>query len=160
MNKKGFTLGELLIVVTIIGILVSVSIPVMASQRKKAVIATNKANIRAAKAAGATAYYDPAFTTILGATGLNCAYFKYDVKSGTIENITGSLGNQHWKYHNMAKTETKKAQNYEVCDTIYIYVGESDKKGVKESINIETAPYYEGNDAKMSTATNPFGWSK
>ncbi|ETP73438.1 prepilin-type N-terminal cleavage/methylation domain-containing protein [Lachnospiraceae bacterium JC7] len=160
MGKKGFTVGELLIVVAIIGVLVSVSIPVFAAQKKKAIIATNKANIRAAKAAGAMAYYDPDFKTIVGATNLNHAYFKYDVKAGTLENITGSLGKIHRRYHDLARKESEKARNYEVCDYIYIYVGESDKKGTVEAINVETAPYYEGNEVKMSTATNPFGWSK
>ena len=45
-NKKAFTLAELLVVVAIVGILVAISIPVFAAQKKKAVIATNEANIR------------------------------------------------------------------------------------------------------------------
>ena len=55
-NKKGFTLMEMLIVVAIIGILVSVSIPVFSGQLEKAKKATDDANVRAAKAAGAAAY--------------------------------------------------------------------------------------------------------
>ena len=50
-NDKGFTLAELLIVVAIIAILVAVSIPVFTSQLGKAKVSTDKANIRAAKAA-------------------------------------------------------------------------------------------------------------
>ena len=56
-GKKGFTLAELLVVVAIVGILVAISIPVFTAQRMKAVIATNKANIRAAKAAATAEFY-------------------------------------------------------------------------------------------------------
>ena len=51
MNKKGFTLAELLIVVAIIGVLVAISIPIFTAQLKKAHLATNQANARAAYAA-------------------------------------------------------------------------------------------------------------
>ena len=55
-NKKGFTLAELLIVVAIIGVLVAISFPIFAGKMEKARIATDEANMRAAKAA-ATAEY-------------------------------------------------------------------------------------------------------
>lgn len=55
-GKKGFTLAELLIVVAIIGVLVAISIPIFTSQLKKARLATNQANARAAYAA-AMAWY-------------------------------------------------------------------------------------------------------
>lgn len=50
-NEKGFTLAELLIVVAIIGVLVAISIPIFTNQLKKAKLATNQANARAAYAA-------------------------------------------------------------------------------------------------------------
>lgn len=50
MNKKGFTLMEMLIVVAIIVILVAVSIPTFTAQLDKAKSATDDANLRAAKA--------------------------------------------------------------------------------------------------------------
>lgn len=50
LNKKGFTLAELLIVVAIIAVLVAVSIPVFTSQLEKAREATDAANLRAAYA--------------------------------------------------------------------------------------------------------------
>ena len=56
LNKKGFTLAELLVVVAIIGVLVAVSIPIFTSQLRKAKVATDLANIRAAKAAAAAQY--------------------------------------------------------------------------------------------------------
>ena len=46
MNKKGFTLAELLIVVAIIAVLVAISIPIFTSQLEKSREATDIANIR------------------------------------------------------------------------------------------------------------------
>ena len=66
LNKKGFTLAELLVVVAIIGVLVAISIPIFTSQLEKAREATDAANLRSAYAEvsvavldgdGATAYY-------------------------------------------------------------------------------------------------------
>lgn len=50
LNKKGFTLAELLVVVAIIGVLVAISIPIFTTQLEKAREATDAANIRAAYA--------------------------------------------------------------------------------------------------------------
>ena len=50
MNKKGFTLAELLIVVAIIAVLVAIAIPVFSSQLEKSREATDLANIRSAYA--------------------------------------------------------------------------------------------------------------
>ena len=57
-NNKGFTLAELLIVVAIIGVLVAISIPILAKQLERARLATNQANARAAYAATITKYID------------------------------------------------------------------------------------------------------
>ena len=56
LNKKGFTLAELLVVVAILAILVAVSIPIFTSQIDKARRSTDLANVRAAKAAAASKY--------------------------------------------------------------------------------------------------------
>lgn len=58
MNKKGFTLMELLIVVAIIAVLVAISIPVFTTQLEKAREATDAANIRAAIAEVSVAWMD------------------------------------------------------------------------------------------------------
>ena len=46
INKKGFTLAELLIVVAIIAVLVAIAIPVFTAQLDKAKLATATANVR------------------------------------------------------------------------------------------------------------------
>lgn len=55
MNKKGFTLAELLIVVAIIGVLTAIAIPVFTSQLEKSREATDLSNIRSAYAEVTTA---------------------------------------------------------------------------------------------------------
>ena len=50
LNKKGFTLAELLIVVAIIAVLVAIAIPIFTTQLEKSREATDMANIRAAYA--------------------------------------------------------------------------------------------------------------
>lgn len=52
LNKKGFTLAELLIVVAIIAILVAVSVPIFTGKLEEAKKSTDAANLRAAKIAG------------------------------------------------------------------------------------------------------------
>ena len=47
LNKKGFTLAELLVVVAIIAVLVAIAIPVFSGALTKAEIAADKANVRA-----------------------------------------------------------------------------------------------------------------
>lgn len=58
LNKKGFTLAELLIVVAIIAVLVAISIPIFTSQLEKSREATDLANLRAAKAEAVVAILD------------------------------------------------------------------------------------------------------
>lgn len=56
LNKKGFTLAELLVVVAIIGVLVAISIPIFSAQLEKSRDAVSIANIRAAYAEAASTY--------------------------------------------------------------------------------------------------------
>lgn len=55
-DENGFTLGELLIVTAIIGVLVAISIPVFSGQLEKSRKAVDLANVRSAKAAAAAEY--------------------------------------------------------------------------------------------------------
>ena len=50
LNKKGFTLIEMLVVIAIIAVLVSIIIPTVTSATDKAAAATNAANLRSVKA--------------------------------------------------------------------------------------------------------------
>ena len=74
-NRKGFTLAELLIVVAIIGVLVSISIPLFTGLLEKAKRATDLSNMRSAKAAAVAEY-------LLSETGT--ITFFYDAGSGTV----------------------------------------------------------------------------
>ena len=56
MNKKGFTLIEMLVVIAIIAVLVSIIIPTVTSATDKAAAATNAANLRSFKAELTTVY--------------------------------------------------------------------------------------------------------
>ena len=50
LNKKGFTLAELLVVVAIIAVLVAIAIPVFGAATKKAEFTADLANVRASYA--------------------------------------------------------------------------------------------------------------
>lgn len=56
MNKKGFTLIEMLVVIAIIAVLVSIIIPTVTSATDKAAAATNAANLRSLVAEATTKY--------------------------------------------------------------------------------------------------------
>ena len=57
VNKKGFTLAELLIVVAIVGILVAISVPIFTAQLEKSREAYDIATMRSAAAAAIDLYY-------------------------------------------------------------------------------------------------------
>ena len=56
MNKKGFTLIEMLVVIAIIAVMVSIIIPTVMNSTNKAAAAANAANLRSLKAEITTAY--------------------------------------------------------------------------------------------------------
>ena len=68
MNKKGFTLAELLIVVAIIAVLVAISIPIFSAQLEKAKEATDMANIRSAYAEVVAAYLGDSKSHVISVT--------------------------------------------------------------------------------------------
>lgn len=146
MNRKqGFTLAELLIVVAIIGVLVAVSVPIFTAQRRKAVDAVNKANIRAAKAMALAAFYDDKTVYIPSHNGTQMAYFKYT--DGRLVSITGTSAD----INNTAKTVCAQAADHKRCDCIYVYVSLNDAKP------IQTAPYLDQNGNIQGNDRSQFG---
>lgn len=112
LNKKGFTLAELLIVVAIIGVLVAISIPIFTSQLKKARLATNQANARAAYAAATAQYLQDDTKT---------GDITYDVASGKISTTatagTTSMPNvdiSTWNYEGTGSEATLGTTTYKV----------------------------------------------
>lgn len=76
-NRRGFTLIELMLVVTIIGILTSMSIPKFGSTKEKAYLATMKADLRNLVVAEEAYFFDwSAYTASLPLT-------VYDVTTGS-----------------------------------------------------------------------------
>ena len=145
-RKKGFTLAELLIVVAIIGVLVAISVPVFTAQRRKAVDAVNKANIRAAKAMALTKFYDDQTGYVSSINGTQMAYFKY--KDGRLESITTGTSAS---INNDAKTVCAQARRHERCDCIYVYVSLNDAKP------IQTAPYLDQDGNIQGDDSGQFG---
>lgn len=147
MNRKqGFTLAELLIVVAIIGVLVAVSVPIFTAQRRKAVDAVNKANIRAAKSKALAAFYDDETGYVPNKYGTQMAYFKYT--DGRLEPITGLASH---KVNDMAKTVCAQAAEHKQCDCIYVYVSLNDAKP------IQTAPYLDQDGNIQGDDSGQFG---
>lgn len=119
--KRGFTVAELLIAVTIIGILVAVSIPIFTGRIRKAKVAANKANIRAARAAAIAQYYiDEAAGDYPLAT--SHTYYYYDVSSGTIDPYKTDYHRWDSRYQNDYGTKAyNTAREYNVCSFIIVY---------------------------------------
>ena len=153
-NQHGFTLAELLVVIAIVGILAAISIPIFTAQRKKAVIAANQANVRAAKAAAVAMLYGSKESLeryenqpqkqYCQAEGEN-AHIEYAQGSGTKK--VNDLGQEYRKTAMEAKTP---------CTDILVYIGNPAANPYANTSPLQTAPFYEGNEVG-GTSQNPFG---
>jgi len=114
VNKKGFTLAELLIVVAIIAVLVAISIPIFTSQLEKSRDATDEANVRSAIAEvtaavlsddkkssgnGDVKYENGTYTMTVKATGQKAGWSgaadeNTKIKIGGIEVAPATVGGQ------------------------------------------------------------------
>lgn len=88
LNKKGFTLMEMLIVVAIIVILVSISIPAFSGSLDSAKEATDAANFRAAKAALVMQTMAGADNPVDASTAANAKKYYYDFETGQFEDVS------------------------------------------------------------------------
>ena len=84
MNKKGFTLIEMLVVIAIIAVLVAIVIPTVSNSTTKAGAAANAANLRSLLAEASTAY-------VSGGTDTDNFTFTKDA-SGKVTNISIATG--------------------------------------------------------------------
>jgi len=86
-QNKGFILAELLIVVAIIAVLVAISIPIFNNQLRKARLAANKANARAALSAAMAEFIDAPEADKARTPHGNSyhMYFRYDTATGRCE---------------------------------------------------------------------------
>lgn len=154
-NQHGFTLAELLVVIAIVGILAAISIPIFTAQRKKAVIAANQANVRAAKAAAVAMLYGSkeSLERYENQPQKQYRYYRYNVKEGKIvcqaegENahIEYAQGSGTKKVNDLGQEYRKTAMEAKTpCTDILVYIGNPAANPYANTSPLQTAPFYEG----------------
>ena len=134
-KNEGFTLAELLIVVAIIAVLVAVSIPIFTRQLEKSREATDRANLRACKAAVVSAILD-------GQVNVTRAY--YDAAKGIL--VATKPEKPYGKGTKLQGTDSDSDYATDVDYTNAVIFFSIDAKGIG-TIN------WEGNDGKVTAIT-------
>ena len=116
LNKKGFTLAELLIVIAIIAILIAIAIPAFSASLRSAKLAVDHSNIRAMYAVLRTAEMTNSIDNGTGTdtpanTETNTYYL---LKDGTIEKATGSTVPTN-AYKLQVNAELTECENSYLC---------------------------------------------
>ena len=132
-NRKGFTLAELLIVVAIIAVLVAISIPIFHAQLRKARLATNQANGRAAFSAAEAAYLD--YVAEHGSVPINknsnhqdVTYTYFPAAGKGILNFT--LGSMQWLYGSTSNSGVDVSGNIDISSwTVNTVLSDTNKVG-------------------------------
>ena len=143
MNKKGFTLIEMLVVIAIIAVLVSIIVPVVSSSTDKAKAATDAANLRTIAAEAAIDYLDndelnQAYTADCKSfPGAAVKIYKHN-NTGEIQAVFEAAG------------EGATATSYGVA-----YFSKIAETGKKDNAPTFSATGYTAVTVKSSTTTNP-----
>ena len=132
LNKKGFTLAELLIVVAIIAVLVAISIPIFTAQLNKAKYAADEANARS--------IYSEMVADYLANGGSQSTGFALD-RYTISENATGDAAKVKVSYPNGSSNVYKFSGIVEITFALgdsskypKVVVSKCDKAGVSESV--------------------------
>ena len=136
-NEEGFTLIELLVVIIIIGILAAIAIPVFLNQRKKAVDASSKSDLRTVANELETFYVDnQAYPASVAASSGASTGNTITVTSGTpISLSSGNLVNV--VYNTLATAYCISASNTKGSSTPtlrYVYV--SSQGGLQPALGV------------------------
>lgn len=137
LNKKGFTLAELLIVVAIIAVLVAISIPIFTSQLEKSRESTDLANLRAAYAECSAA----ALTETTASTNTNAATGVVVTVDNTTKVVTVKREVKlNQQVAGWTGTNGKDVGGIDISSTTALTVGETDVVTVTSEGNVTIAP--------------------
>ena len=128
LNKKGFTLAELLVVVAIIGVLVAISIPIFTAQLEKARDAVTASNVRAAYAEAQTAWLTGSNSgnATVNATALEVTVSDVAVKGEADGGVTKDDFDFPFTMGNGAETALGKGGKNVTKSLVFTYTANSD----------------------------------
>ena len=138
LNKKGFTLAELLIVVAIIAVLVAISIPIFTAQLNKAKYAADEANARSIYSEMVADYLANGGNQKLTLTGT--------VEEGkTNQSVTVTYADKSTNKYNFSGIVTITFTTGTPSQYPKVVVSKCDKAGVSESVTFGEGTASTGN---------------